>query len=72
MATVLRNLSTETYAKINDALKKQGMYDIRLKETEVTLLGGVPEHLKAGSTSAERCLFGLQNAPRSSSMKRCS
>jgi len=41
-----RNLSTETYAKINDALKKQGMYDIRLKETEVTLLGGVPEHLK--------------------------
>eukprot|EP00439_Symbiodinium_sp_Y106_P086557 s46_g34.t1 len=41
-----RNLSTETYAKINDALKKQGMYDIRLKETEVSLLRGVPEHLK--------------------------
>ncbi|CAE7258640.1 unnamed protein product, partial [Symbiodinium pilosum] len=41
-----RNLCTETYAKINDALKRQGMYDIRLKENEVALLSGVPEHLK--------------------------
>ena len=30
------------------------MYDIRLKETEVSLLRGVPEHLKAGFRWAKR------------------
>ena len=41
-----RNLSTDTYSKINDVLRRQGMYDIRLKERDVKLLQDVPEHLK--------------------------
>ena len=41
-----RNLSTDTYSKINDVLRRQGMYDVRLKERDVKLLQDVPEHLK--------------------------
>ncbi|CAE7421219.1 per1 [Symbiodinium pilosum] len=41
-----RNLSIELYGKVNDILRKQGAYDIRLKEDEVQLLSGVPERLK--------------------------
>lgn len=41
-----RNLSTELYGKVNDMLKKQGAYDIRVKEADVDLLVGVPERLK--------------------------
>ncbi|CAE7456056.1 unnamed protein product [Symbiodinium sp. CCMP2456] len=41
-----RNLSTELYGKVNDMLKKQGAYDIRVKEADVELLVGVPERLK--------------------------
>ena len=41
-----RNLSAELYGKVNDMLKKQGAYDIRVKEADVELLVGVPERLK--------------------------
>ena len=50
-----RNLCTDTYTKITSALKKQGMYDIRLKEKEVALLDGVPENLKVTASNIISC-----------------
>jgi len=41
-----RNLSIELFGKVHDVLKKQGSFDLRLKEDEVQLLDNVPERLK--------------------------
>ncbi|OLP90285.1 Potassium channel AKT1 [Symbiodinium microadriaticum] len=41
-----RNLSIELFGKVHDVLKKQGSFDLRLKEDEVELLDNVPERLK--------------------------
>ncbi|CAE7210229.1 CNGA1 [Symbiodinium pilosum] len=41
-----RNLSVDLFGKVSENLKKQGAYGIRLRETDVRLLKGVPDRLK--------------------------
>ena len=41
-----RNLSVDLFGKVSENLKKQGAYGMRLRETDVRLLKGVPDRLK--------------------------
>lgn len=40
-----RNLSTDLYGRVQDIVRKQGLFDVRLNEKDVSLFGGVPERL---------------------------
>ncbi|CAJ1386437.1 unnamed protein product [Effrenium voratum] len=41
-----RNLSVDLYGKVQEALRKEGAFRVRLKETEVSLIEGIPERFK--------------------------
>ncbi|CAJ1362013.1 unnamed protein product [Effrenium voratum] len=41
-----RNLSVDLYGKVQEALRKEGAFRVRLKETEVSLIAGIPERFK--------------------------
>lgn len=40
-----RNLSADLYGKVEDVLRKEGMFQVRIQETEVELIRGIPETL---------------------------
>ncbi|CAK9039765.1 cGMP-gated cation channel alpha-1 (Cyclic nucleotide-gated cation channel 1) (Cyclic nucleotide-gated channel alpha-1) (CNG channel alpha-1) (CNG-1) (CNG1) (Cyclic nucleotide-gated channel [Durusdinium trenchii] len=40
-----RNLSTDLYSRVQEVVRRQGLFEVRLKETEVTLFSGVPQRL---------------------------
>lgn len=40
-----RNLSTDLYGRVQEIVRKQGLFEVRLNEKEVTLFSGVPERL---------------------------
>ena len=41
-----RNLSTDLYGKVQEAIQKKGLFEVRLMEAEVGLLQGMPERLR--------------------------
>ena len=40
-----RNLSIDLYGRVQEIVRKQGLFEVRLNEQEVTLFKGVPERL---------------------------
>ncbi|CAE7518852.1 KCNH7 [Symbiodinium microadriaticum] len=43
---VERNLSADLYGKIEDVLRQEGLFEVRIKEHDVKLVEGIPERLK--------------------------
>ena len=40
-----RNLSIDLYGQVQEFIRKQGVFEVRLKETDVSLIQNIPERL---------------------------